>query len=71
VSFYATVHIGRDQFRALAGPCTTHEEALALAPLARERAERMDPRAVFYSYGTAQVDGPVQVVFPDLTKEKS
>lgn len=52
--FYVTCK--RDSQTAyLVGPCRDHETALALVDTAREAAERIDPFAAFYAFGTASI----------------
>lgn len=52
--FYATaVHGGRVAY--LAGPLSSHADALAVLPSAREEAQRRDAWAVFYAFGTASI----------------
>lgn len=50
-NYYVSV-IDGPRFGLLAGPFRTHVEALELVERARKEAERVDPRAVFYAFGT-------------------
>ncbi len=54
--YYVTAQdAGRTAF--LAGPFRDdHARALALVGEVRELAERLDPRAVFYAFGTSRID---------------
>lgn len=49
--FYVSVVDG-SQYGLLAGPFGTHPEALALVNTVRAKAEELNTRAVFYSFGT-------------------
>jgi hypothetical protein len=51
--FYVSVVDG-ERFNFLAGPFDTHAEALAQVEPTRSRAEEVDPRACWYSFGTAR-----------------
>lgn len=50
--FITTARPGAVSF--VAGPYRTHAEALAAFRSVQEYAERVDPRAVWYSFGTAR-----------------
>lgn len=52
--FYASVMDGV-RTGLLLGPYDTHDEAMAVVDTAAELAETVDPRAHFYSFGTAKV----------------
>lgn len=52
--FYVTVRHGA-RSGALLGPYGSHDEALANVDRAREYAEQVNDRAVWYAYGTAKV----------------
>lgn len=54
VGFYVTVRNG-GRSGALLGPYGTHDEALANVDRAREYAEQVNDRAIWYAYGTAKV----------------
>ena len=45
------------RYGLLAGPYSTHEEALEMVPVVKELAQRVDPWAVFYAFGTAAAHG--------------
>jgi hypothetical protein len=63
-SYYVTVQDdGRTGF--LLGPFKTHEEALAQVNRARDLADRADPFAAFYAFGTSSLpaDATVKTVF--------
>lgn len=47
----------------LLGPYATHEEALAQVERGKELANKADPRAAFYGYGTAGSDEVFKTVF--------
>lgn len=55
--YYASVfdkqaNDGRGRVGLLAGPFTTHAEALTILPRATTEAQRVDPRAGWYAFGT-------------------
>lgn len=50
-SYYVSVMDG-PRFGLLAGPFQTHIEALEFVDRAKEEAYRVDPRSVFYAFGT-------------------
>ena len=52
--FYVSVLNG-PRLALLAGPFQTHEEALAMVDQARETAQRIDPWAWFYAFGTVKM----------------
>lgn len=54
VGFYVTVRDG-GRSGALLGPYNTHDEALANVDRAREHAQQVNDRAIWYAYGTARV----------------
>lgn len=51
-NFYVSVRDG-DRTRLLKGPFRTHAEAIEAVPAAQRQAEKMDPKAAFYFFGTA------------------
>lgn len=53
-AYYVSV---KDQGRTalLAGPWPTHAEALAMVDTVRAKACELDPRGVWYAYGTARL----------------
>lgn len=51
--FYVSV-LNNGRSGLLLGPFETHEEALGKVDLARTLADRVDPKAPFYAYGTAR-----------------
>lgn len=53
--FYVSVINGND-YRLLAGPYSTKEEAENMMPKAREIACKVDERAWFYAFGTCKAD---------------
>lgn len=53
-SFYASVRDGK-RTGLLAGPFSTHAEALNWVEPARQMADKINPRAWFYGYGTLAV----------------
>jgi len=71
-AYYVTVadngRIGR-----LLGPfIDDHARALSLVDAARAKAEELDPRAVFYAFGTCRADAPLgpgvlNRFFPEVT----
>lgn len=52
--FYVSVVDG-PKFALLAGPFRSHQEALDLVRKASDEAEKHDPRAVFYAFGTVKM----------------
>lgn len=52
--YYVTVRRDDGEWRILRGPFLTHVAALAALPWARRRACELDPKAHWYSYGTAR-----------------
>ena len=50
-NYYVSV-IDGPRFGLLAGPFRTHLEALEFVERAKEQAHRVDPRSVFYAFGT-------------------
>lgn len=55
--FFVTARRDDGAAVALAGPFTTHREALEAVPEARRLACERDPRGCWYSYGTAATNG--------------
>jgi hypothetical protein len=53
--YYVTVRRDDGATVAICGPYRTHEAALAMVRPGREAAERYDPRAVWYAYGTSRM----------------
>ncbi len=51
--FYVSVLDG-PRYGFLVGPFDTHDQALAQVDSARAAAEQVDPRAVWYAFGTAR-----------------
>jgi hypothetical protein len=51
---YYTTALYNGRHALLAGPFPNHATALALVDKARIEAEKVDPRAVWYAYGTAR-----------------
>lgn len=51
---------GGYRYALVAGPYSSHAEALAAEPAVRRLAERADPRAVWYAFGTAGSAEPIQ-----------
>lgn len=51
--YYVTVRRDDGAHRFLVGPFVEHGEALALVDRARRVAESIDPKAVWYAFGTA------------------
>jgi hypothetical protein len=52
-NYYVTVRRDDGDFRCLVGPFRDdHAKALSLVPKARRVAQEVDPKAVWYSYGT-------------------
>lgn len=54
--YYVSVMDG-GRYGLLAGPYNTHEEALEMVPAVKELAQKVDPYAVFYAFGTAAAHG--------------
>lgn len=57
-SFYVTIfdrtdNAGHGKVRLACGPYATHPEALDRVEIARRIAEKLDPRTVFYAWGTS------------------
>ena len=46
----------RSMFQILSGPYETHYEALDKVPAAKRIAQELDPRGVWYSYGTCRIE---------------
>lgn len=55
-AYYVTVHDGRRYGRLLGPFVNDHAQALSMVDAARAKAEELDPRAAFYSFGTARLD---------------
>lgn len=56
-AYYVSVMRGDGAWRPMVGPfIDNHAAALALVDKARAKAESLDPRAVWYSFGTVRVD---------------
>jgi len=53
-NYYVSVINGKD-YRFLAGPYASHREALEMVPIVRRKAEQVDPRSVWYEFGTARI----------------
>ena len=53
IAFYVTA-IDGPRVAYVAGPYRDHAEAMEALPVARAEAERLDPRAVWYAFGTAR-----------------
>ena len=53
-NYYVSVMDG-PRFGLLAGPFSTHVEACEWVERAKEEAYRVDPRSVFYGFGTAAI----------------
>lgn len=53
--FYVSVTNGTER-RLLRGPFVTHREAMEALPATREEAQRVDPRACWYAFGTARAE---------------
>ena len=56
--YYVTVADGGRVGRLVGPFIDDHAGALALVDAARRKAEDLDPRAVFYAFGTCRVDAP-------------
>jgi hypothetical protein len=54
-AYYVTVLDGRRYGRLLGPFIDDHAGALAMVDVVRKRAEELDPRALFYSFGTCRV----------------
>lgn len=52
--YYVSIKRENGEARFLRGPFTLHKDALDALPAAREAAERVDPRACWYAFGTAR-----------------
>lgn len=66
-NYYVSVARGAGDWRPLVGPFRNdHAGALAMVDKARAKAEQLDPKAVWYSFGTVRldldVDGPVGIL---------
>lgn len=57
-AYYVSVVDG-DHFGLLLGPFATHREALAHVDAATDEANRIDPKAAWYSFGTCRLERPV------------
>lgn len=53
-AYYVTVYDGKRYGRLLGPFINDHAKALSLVDAARDKAHTVDPRAPFYSYGTAR-----------------
>jgi hypothetical protein len=53
--YYVSIVDG-SRYALIAGPFDTHRKALAMVPAAKKIAEELDPRAVFYGFGTCRKD---------------
>lgn len=54
-AYYVSVVDG-GRYALLAGPFSTHREALDLVPVVREAAYQVDPRSAFYAFGTCRLE---------------
>lgn len=64
-AYYVSVQRDDGQWRPLAGPFTNdHAKALATVEPARNRAQDLDPRAVWYAFGTVRIDATAGVNLP-------
>lgn len=62
--YYVSV-ISGSKFALVCGPMASHDEALAMVPVVKEDAMKVDPRAPFYAYGTCSVtETDEQIVLP-------
>ena len=61
--FVSVVKPGTRDWRALAGPYDTHLEALAKVKAADWLAQKRDPRAAFYAFGTVQAPSHIRTIF--------
>jgi hypothetical protein len=57
IGFYVSVINGKRR-ALLLGPYPSHDAALADVDLGRKLAERVDPMAGFFAFGTARVENP-------------
>lgn len=55
-NYYVSV-IDGNRYGLLLGPFPTHRQALDMVEAVRKKAEEIDPRAVFYAFGTCRVEG--------------
>ena len=53
-NYYVSV-CDRDRYALLAGPWPTHVEALAKVDDVRRKAQEVDPRGIWYAYGTCRL----------------
>ena len=51
-----TGYVPQSRIALASGPYTTHELALAAVASVKRLVERVDPRAVWYAWGTARMD---------------
>lgn len=56
IGYYVTVARGK-RVGWLAGPFADHQQALALVPMVRDEAVRVDPWCAFDAFGTASRQG--------------
>ncbi len=69
--YYVSVKRDDGRYALLLGPLTTHAEALEKVRAVREKACEVDPRGVWYAYGTARLpdDDSVPIRAGKLNKE--
>lgn len=68
--FYVSV-IDGPRLQCLLGPLATHEQALAMVGPVKARAQELDPKAVFYAFGTVgrtdtKKPGILNHLFPEV-----
>ena len=59
--YYVSV-IDGTRYALLAGPFTTHQEALNMVERTKDLAQTLDSRAVFYGFGTCRTDTRIEGV---------
>lgn len=61
--YYCTVMDGPN-YALLAGPYDSHQDALDNLPKAKQIAQQVDAKAVFYAFGTARIERNATVIRP-------
>lgn len=67
--FYVTARDDRGRYTRLSGPYDTHGDALERVRDITNWAMKVDPRAPWYSYGTAAIDGTALGAYERLSPQ--